>query len=82
MPLEAPPPEKEVVSSSDASTEVLAEEGLGQTVATGRSHGLLRLLMERGHAARVHGEDGRRRCTWRHGTAGSSARRSRWPTAR
>ena len=71
---------EEVVSSSDA-TEVLVEEGIGQPVAAGRSHGLLR-LMERGHAARDHGQDGRRRCTWRRGMVGSSARRSRWPTAR
>ena len=80
MPPEAPPPEEEVVSSSDA-TEVLAEEGIGQPVATGRSHGLL-LLMERGNAARDHGQDGRRNCTWRRGTVGSSARRSCWPAAR
>ena len=37
MPLEAPPPEEEVASSSDA-TEVLVEEGIGQAVAAGRSH--------------------------------------------
>ena len=37
MPLEAPPPEEEVASSSDA-IEVLAEEGIGQAVAAGRSH--------------------------------------------
>ena len=73
MPLEAPPPEEEVASSSDA-TEVLAEEGIGQAVATGRSHGLLR-LMERGHAAGDPGEDGRRRDrTWRRGTAGCDLR--------
>ena len=51
---------EEVVSSSDA-TEVLAEEGIGQPVAAGRSHGLLR-LMKRSHAARDHGQDGRRSC--------------------
>ena len=38
-------------------TEVLAEDGIGQAVSAGRSHGLLR-LMERGHAAGDHDEDG------------------------